>query len=182
MALNLYLDKMGGNTVGALADGTRLIEYHVEKIKKNQIVGSIFKGRVQNVLNGMQAAFIDIGMEKNAFISVKDAVPKVDVVKEEQIIDFKISKIVKPNSNLLVQVKKMPTAEKGARVSTHITLPGNYIVLMPNFEVVTVSQKISSDAEKDRLIGIIKNIIPSGFGVIIRTDAEYVSCNSPRDG
>ena len=67
MALNLYLDKMGVNVVGALADGNRLIEYHVEKIKKNQVVGSIYKGKVQNVLNGMQAAFVDVGLEKNGY-------------------------------------------------------------------------------------------------------------------
>lgn len=151
-----------------------ICELYVYDDEKENIMGNIYLGKVRNVVDGMQAAFIDIGMEKNAFISVKDAAPKVDVVKEEQIIDFKISKIVKPNSNLLVQVKKMPTAEKGARVSTHITLPGNYIVLMPNFEVVTVSQKISSEAEKDRLVEIIKKIIPTGFGVIIRTDAEGV--------
>lgn len=154
-----------------------ICELYVYDDEKDNIMGNIYLGKVRNVVDGMQAAFVDIGMEKNAFISVKDAVPKVDVVKEEQVIDFKISKIVKPNSNLLVQVKKMPTAEKGARVSTHITLPGNYIVLMPNFEVVTVSQKISSEEEKDRLVGIIKKRIPSGFGAIIRTDAEGVSEN-----
>lgn len=152
-----------------------ICELYVYDDEKGNIMGNIYLGKVRNVVDGMQAAFVDIGMEKNAFISVKDAVPKVDVAKEEQIIDFKISQILKPNSNILVQVKKMPTAEKGARVSTHITLPGNYIVLMPNFEVVTVSQKISSDAEKGRLVEIIKKIIPSGFGAIIRTDAEGVS-------
>ena len=152
-------------------------ELYVYDEEKDNIMGNIYLGKVRNVVDGMQAAFIDIGMEKNAFISVKDAVPKVDVVREKQVIDFKISNVLKPNSNILVQVKKMPTAEKGARVSTHITLPGNYIVLMPNFEVVTVSQKIFSDVEKDRLVEIVKGIIPTGFGAIIRTDAEGVSKN-----
>ncbi len=152
-----------------------ICELYVYDDEKNNIMGNIYLGKVRNVVDGMQAAFVDIGMDKNAFISVKDAAPKVDVVKEKQIIDFKISKIVKPNSNILVQVKKMPTLEKGARVSTHITLPGNYLVLMPNFEVVTVSQKIESDVERKRLLNIVKSVMPENFGAIIRTDAEGVS-------
>lgn len=154
-----------------------ICELYVYDDEKNNIMGNIYLGKVRNVVDGMQAAFVDIGMEKNAFISVKDAAPKIDVTKEKQIIDFKISKIVKQNSNVLVQVKKMPTLEKGARVSTHITLPGNYLVLMPNFEVVTVSQKINSEVERNRLLEIVRAIIPQNFGAIIRTDAEGVSKN-----
>lgn len=171
----LIINQMDTKIEVCVLEENSICELYVYDDEKGNIMGNIYLGKVRNVVDGMQAAFVDIGMEKNAFISVKDAVPKVDVAKEEQIIDFKISQILKPNSNILVQVKKMPTAEKGARVSTHITLPGNYIVLMPNFEVVTVSQKISSDAEKGRLVEIIKKIIPSGFGAIIRTDAEGVS-------
>ena len=171
----LIINQKGSKIEVCVLEENSICELYVYDDEKDNIMGNIYLGKVKNVVDGMQAAFVDIGMVKNAFISVKDVAPKVDVVKEEQIIDFKISKIVKPNSNLLVQVKKMPTAEKGARVSTHITLPGNYIVLMPNFEVVTVSQKISSDEEKDRLVQIIKKIIPRNFGVIIRTDAEGVS-------
>lgn len=152
-----------------------ICELYIYDDEKDNIMGNIYLGKVRNIVDGMQAAFVDIGMNKNAFISVKDAAPKVDVAKGEKIGDFKISDILKSNSNILVQVKKMPIAEKGARVSTHITIPGNYVVLMPNFEIVTVSQKIESDIEKDRLVSIIKEIIPNGFGAIIRTDAECVS-------
>lgn len=157
--------------VCVLEDG-KICELYIYSDEKDNTMGNIYLGKVKNVVDGMQAAFVDIGMDKNAFISVKDAVPKVDVVKEKQVIDFKISDVVKQDSNVLVQVKKVPTAEKGARVSTHITLPGDYLVLMPNFEVVTVSQKISSEAEKDRLTNIVKKVIKPNFGVIIRTDAE----------
>ena len=160
--------------VCVLEDG-KICELYVYSDEKDNTMGNIYLGKVRNVVDGMQAAFIDIGMEKNAFISVKDAAPKVDVVKETRVVDFKISDVIKPNTNVLVQVKKTPTVEKGARVSTHITLPGDYLVLMPNFEVVTVSQKISSEDEKDRLVKIVKNAIQPGFGVIIRTDAEGVS-------
>ena len=158
-----------------ILEDNSICEFYMYDDAKDNIMGNIYLGKVRNVVEGMQAAFIDIGMKKNAFISVKDAAPKVDVVKENEVNNYKISDILKTNSNVLVQVKKMPIAEKGARVSSHITLPGNYIVLMPNFEVVTVSQKILSDEEKDRLVNIIKEIIPSGFGAIIRTDAEGVS-------
>ncbi len=154
-----------------LEDG-KICELYVYSDEKDNTMGNIYLGKVKNVVDGMQAAFIDIGMEKNAFISVKDAAPKVDVAKETQVIDFKISDVMKQNENLLVQVKKTPTTEKGARVSTHITLPGDYLVLMPNFEVVTVSQKISSEEERDRLVKIVDKVIQPGFGAIIRTDAE----------
>lgn len=173
----LIVNQMDNKIEVCVLEDNSICELYVYNEAKDNIMGNIYLGKVRNVVDGMQAAFVDIGMEKNAFISVKDAAPKVDVVREKQVIDFKISNVLKPNSNILVQVKKMPTAEKGARVSTHITLPGNYIVLMPNFEVVTVSQKISSDVEKDRLVEIVKEIIPSGFGAIIRTDAEGVSKN-----
>ena len=173
----LIVNQMDNKIEVCVLEDNSICELYVYNEAKDNIMGNIYLGKVRNVVDGMQAAFVDIGMEKNAFISVKDAAPKVDVVREKQVIDFKISNVLKPNSNILVQVKKMPTAEKGARVSTHITLPGNYIVLMPNFEVVTVSQKISSDVEKNRLVEIVKGIIPSGFGAIIRTDAEGVSKN-----
>lgn len=171
----LIVNQMDNKIEVCVLEDNSICELYVYNEAKDNIMGNIYLGKVRNVVDGMQAAFVDIGMEKNAFISVKDAAPKIDVVREKQVIDFKISNVLKPNSNILVQVKKMPTAEKGARVSTHITLPGNYIVLMPNFEVVTVSQKISSNEEKDRLVQIIKKIIPRDFGVIIRTDAEGVS-------
>lgn len=152
-----------------------ICELYVYGENKDNIMGNIYLGKVRNVVDGMQAAFVDIGMEKNAFISVKDAIPKVDITKEEQIIDFKISKVLSPDEKILVQVKKTPTYTKGARVSTHITLPGNYLVLMPNIEIVTVSQKISTEQEKDRLVNIVRKFLPNNYGVIVRTDAEGAS-------
>lgn len=152
-----------------------ICEFYVYSEEKDNIMGNIYLGKVRNVVDGMQAAFIDIGMEKNAFISVKDAIPKVDITKEEQIIDFKISKVLSTDEKILVQVKKAPTQMKGARVSTHITLPGNYLVLMPNIKIVTASQKISTEKEKDRLVEIVKKFLPSNYGVIVRTDAEGIS-------
>ncbi len=138
---------------------------------EESILGNIYIGKVKDVVDGMQAAFIDIGLEKNAFIAIKDAVPKVDVTKVEQKIDFKISDVLHSGDKILVQVRKIPTATKGARVSTHVTIPGNYVVLMPNTNIITISQKIENDEERKRLINILKENIPNGFGAIIRTDA-----------
>ena len=106
---------------------------------------------------------------------VKDAVPKIDVLKEEEQELPSISGIVSVGQKLLVQVRKEPVNEKGARVSTHITFPGNYIILMPNTDIVTVSQKISSEERKNKLKILMKSILPENFGAIVRTDAEEVT-------
>lgn len=158
-------------------ENNKIAELYIHKGKNESIIGNIYCGIVQNIVDGMGAAFVDIGMEKNTFLSVKDAMPKVDVAKEELIIDKKMSEVLKVGDKLLVQVRKEPTAEKGARVSTHVTLPGNYIVLMPNTNIVTVSQKIDNDKESERLKEITRNVLPNGFGAIVRTDAENVEEN-----
>ena len=152
-----------------------IIEYYSHGAEDMGIIGNIYCGIVQNVVDGMQAAFVDIGIEKNTFISIKDALPKVDVAKEEQIIDQNMSEILKKGDKLLVQIRKEPSYEKGARVSTHITLPGNYIVLMPETNIITISQKISDESEAQRLKDIVKDILPNGYGAIVRTDAENIS-------
>ena len=130
---------------------------------------------MENVVDGMQAAFVNIGVNKNAFMPIKDALPKVDILKEQVNEDDKnISEIVSVGQKILVQVRKEPVNEKGARVSTHITFPGNYIILMPNTDIITVSQKISSEDKKKNLKNLIKEILPKGYGAIVRTDAENV--------
>lgn len=147
--------------------------YEHEKDNES-ILGNIYVGIVKNVVDGMQAAFVDIGAAKNAFMPVKDALPKIDVAKEEVFEVPAISELLKEGEKVLVQVRKEPIGEKGARVSTHITFPGNYIILMPNTDIITVSQKISTDAKKESLKKLIKEILPNGFGAIVRTDAEFV--------
>lgn len=154
-----------------ILENNDISELYSHREDDENMIGNIYSGIVQNVVDGMQAAFVDIGMEKNTFISIKDALPKVDVAKEELIINKNMSEILKKGDKLLVQVRKEPTAEKGARVSTHITLPGDYIVLMPNTNIITVSQKIMDQAEVARLKSIAKKVLPNNYGVIIRTDA-----------
>ena len=119
----------------------------------------------------MQAAFIDIGTEKNSFIHVRDIVPQVDEKIEEKI-EPKIKEIIKPKQKLLVQVQKDSNDKKGARTSTHIKLTGKYIILLPQTTIVTISQKITETKEKERLIKLVKDNLPEGMGAIVRTIAE----------
>lgn len=162
-----------GTDLYVIEDG-ELREMHRGHLQNDSILGNIYHGKVKDVVNGMQAAFIDLGIDKNAFISIKDAMEKVDVAKETLDISEKMTDILQIGQDILVQVKKEPTEEKGARVSTHITFPGKYVVLMPNTEIITVSQKIEEESEKERLKNIVKNALPEHFGAIIRTDAENI--------
>lgn len=132
-------------------------------------------GQVGDIIGGMQAAFVDFGGEKKGFIHLKDSIPQVDETKEKLDTSLNINKILKPKQKLLVQVKKDSDEKKGARVSTHISLPGKYIVLMPNTTFITISQKIENMDNKEQLRNIIKKNIPQGYGAIIRTSAENVS-------
>lgn len=123
----------------------------------------------------MQAAFIDIGTEKNTFIHVKDIIPKISNEtgnKNENLSKYDIKNYIHTGMPILVQVKRDSTNKKGARVSSHITMPGRFIVLMPETEFITISKKIEKEQEKNRLIKIVKENLPKGYGVIIRTSAE----------
>ena len=145
----------------------------VEMIKEQKnIEGNIYLGKVQNILPGMQAAFIDIGEDKNAFIHLKDILPKIDETKQKQEIDKNIKEVIKSGQKLLVQVKREENSKKGARVSTHINLTGKYMVLMPYTSIITVSQKIEETQEKNRLKDIMKKLLPPNMGAIVRTLAK----------
>ena len=126
---------------------------------------------MKDIIPGMQAAFVNIGTEKNSFIHVKDIIPQVDE-KIEKKIEPKIKEIIKTNQKLLVQVQKDSNDKKGARTTTHIKLTGKYVILLPHTTIVTVSQKIQDEAEKNRLIKLVKENLPENMGAIIRTAAE----------
>ena len=155
-----------------LVEDGNLVEKYNEDETIQRIEGNIYIGKVENVLQGMQSAFVNIGLEKNTFIHLKDILPKVDVkdgIKEET---KKIKDVVKTGMPILIQVKKDFTESKGAKVSTHISLNSRYIVFMPNTTIVTISQKIEDEREKERLINIIRKYLPKNCGAIIRTSAE----------
>ena len=156
----------------ALVENGILIEYYENNESTERKEGNIYLGKVKDIIKGMQAAFIDIGTEKNAFIHLKDILPKIDETKEQLNTETDIKDIVKKGQNLLVQIKKDSNEKKGARVSTHINLPSKYIVLMPNTNIITNSQKIESKEEKERLYKIVKENINPKNGAVIRTAAE----------
>ncbi len=156
----------------ALVENGNLIEYYEEDKESNRKEGNIYVGTVKDIIVGMQSAFIDIGTEKNSFIHIKDILPKVDETKNEINKNISIKELVKPGQKILVQIKKDSNEQKGARVSTHISLPSKYIVFMPNTDFVTISQKIEEKNEQDRLIKLVKENISKGNGAVIRTSAK----------
>lgn len=159
-----------GTTIALLEDGL-LIEKYEDTENKNYLEEKIYLGIVKDILPGMQAAFIDIGEEKNTFIHLKDLLPKIDITKNKEKNDKTISEVIKPGDKILVQVKRDSTNIKGAKVSTHVSLANRFTVLMPETDIITASQKIEDEKEKKRLIDIVKNIIPKNYGAIIRTSS-----------
>ncbi|MGQ9455691.1 MAG: Rne/Rng family ribonuclease [Armatimonadota bacterium] len=158
----------------AIIESGKLVELMVER--EGRVVGSIYKCKVVNVLAGMDAAFVDIGLERNAFLYVGDVIPETDdefpAVRKQTGRQVNIKDILQSGQELLVQVVKGPHGTKGARVSTQITLPGRYLVLMPEADNVGVSRKIEIDGERERLRRLAEAMRPSGFGLIVRTEAE----------
>jgi len=157
----------------ALLEDKELVELYIERKNNKRIVGNIYKGRVANVLPGMQAAFVDIGLGKNSFLYIKDAIPqKYQYEESDEFKDISIKDVVKEGQEIIVQVIKEAIGTKGARVTTHITLPGRYLVLMPYTNYLGVSRRIVDEEERERLRNEVKVIKPQNMGIIIRTVAE----------
>jgi len=162
--------------IAVLEDG-QLMELRVER--EERIVGSIHKGIVQNVLPGMDAAFVDIGMERNAFLYVADILHEEETngespasIKRSELRRRQIKDLLKSGQEIMVQVIKGPRSAKGARVSSRIALPGRYVVLLPTASLVSVSRKIENRQERERLRRIGEKLRPEGFGLILRTECE----------
>ena len=160
-----------------LEDG-KIVEKYDESESNKILEGNIYCGIVKNVLPGMQSAFVDIGEDKNAFLHIKDVIPKVSNEtgnKEEDFSKYKIKDYIKQGMPILVQIKKDEEAQKGARISTHISLTGRFCVLMVDVNFITISQKIENSEERKRLRKIAAEILnkqEEKFGVIIRTASE----------
>lgn len=156
-----------------LVENGILTEKYVDSKYKKRLEGNIYIGKVQNIFPGLQAAFINVGENRNAFIHLKDVLPKVDVTKEGNVdIDKQnIGKILKVGMPIIVEIKRDRYNKKGARASTHINLPGRYLVLLPNSTFVTISQKIEDEKERERLKKIVREKLPENMGAIIRTSA-----------
>jgi len=159
----------------AVLDDGMLVNLFIER--GEPLAGNIYKGRVANVLPGMEAAFVDIGLERNAFLHVGD-IRSQRLAGEEVEESFgkgAIAERLRPGQEILVQVTKEPMGSKGARVTTYVALPAYYLVLMPTVNYVGVSRRIERDQERRRLRQLADKLRPKGMGVIVRTAAEGAS-------
>lgn len=167
----IVLQSQGHGMRAAVFEHGDLVEVFEEEVGSSQLVGNIYRGRVENVLPGMQAAFVDIGLDKNAFLYVGDAVPSrfEEDEKVASAVNERIERVVQPRQELLVQIVKEPVGTKGARISVNLTLPGRYVVLLPQVSYVGVSRKIVDNNERTRLRDLAALAKPEGMGVIVRT-------------
>lgn len=194
MSVDLIINSKSSEDVIALLEDKQLIELHKEKSNNNFSVGDIYLGRIKKVMPGLNAAFVDVGYSKDAFLHYLDLGPNFATLnkfvqgviskkqKSSSLKNFKFEKEIDKegkiadqlNSNqfALVQIAKEPISTKGPRLSSEISLAGRYMVLVPFSDRISVSQKIRQQEEKDRLKRLIKSIRPEGFGVIVRTVAE----------
>lgn len=190
----LIINSTAAEVTIALLSNKRLVELNQEQTNNNYSVGDVYLGRVKKVMPGLNAAFVDVGYEKDAFLHYLDLGPhansvnaytklvqsgkkkgaKLDKFRKEKEVpkDGKIGSIVSANQQILVQIAKEPISTKGPRITSEISLAGRYIVLIPFSNKISVSQKIKTSGEKTRLKRLIESIKPKNFGVIIRTVAE----------
>lgn len=194
MSYELIINSTPNEVVIALLNDKRLVELHREKNNSQFAVGDIYLGRAKKVMTGLNAAFIDVGYEKDAFLHYLDLGPQAESLikyvehsqngkqnvsnlmyfKNEPDIkkDGKINEVIKSGQAMLVQVAKEPISAKGPRITTEISLAGRYLVLMPFSDKISVSSKIKNYEEKHRLKELMQTIKPKNFGVIVRTVAE----------
>jgi ribonuclease G len=190
----LIIDVTPSEVVIALLNDKRLVELNREKSNNNFSVGDIYLGRVKKVMPGLNAAFVDVGYEKDAFLHYLDLGPQAaSLSKYTKLVqtgkqttsnlmyfkfepdiqkDGKIGNVLNANQQILIQIAKEPISTKGPRITTEISLAGRYLVLIPFADKISVSQKIKTTDEKNRLKRLIQSIKPKNFGVIIRTVAE----------
>jgi ribonuclease G len=187
MRREIIINASKSETRIALLEDKLLVEVMVERPEAVRRVGDIYKGRVNAVLPGMQAAFVDLGLEKSAFLHASDLTPSetdLDLFEEEEESEeprrggrggrrdepvIRIEDALKKGQEVLVQITKEPIGTKGPRVTTQVSLPGRFLVLMPGHEHIGVSRKIEDRAERARLKGLMREIRPKDAGVIVRT-------------
>ena len=159
--------------IAVLEDGV-LVEHYISQSTSGSLVGNVYLGRVQNVLSGMEAAFVDIGKGRNAVLYAGEVNWDAAGLEGQP---RRIELALKPGDPILVQVTKDPVGQKGARLTSQVSLPGRYLVYVPNGSVNGISRKLP-ESERNRLKKILKEILPAEAGVIVRTAAEGV----PRAG
>ena len=188
MGSELVINTTAHETRIALIENGTIAELYIERSRIKGIVGNIYKGRVIRVLPGMQAAFVDIGMEKAAFLYVADVFDAIEEYetfidasekkeesgegREYQPVMHPIEDLLQEGQEILVQVSKEPIGTKGARITSHISLPGRHLVYMPTVDHVGISRRIEDEEERERLREIVERIKPAGSGFIVRTVSE----------
>jgi ribonuclease G len=178
MPSELIINATFSETRIAFVENGILTEFFIERKKDRSIVGNIYKGRVVRILPGMDAAFVDIGLEKSAFLYVADIVVDAMMYEEFEEVGMaveaseRIEGVLEEGQEIIVQVSREPIGQKGTRVTSRITLPGRLLVLMSATEHVGVSRRIEDEEERKRLASILKTICPKGFGLIARTACE----------
>ena len=178
MASELIINVTFNETRIAFLENGVLVEFFIEQKNDHSMVGSIYKGKAARIVPGMDAAFIDIGLEKSAFLYVGDIILDRMMYEEFDDSDFRIDRneriegVLEDGQELIVQVSREPIGQKGTRVTSKITLPGRLLVLMPATDHVGVSRRIEQEEERKRLAALLKQICPSGYGVIARTASE----------
>ncbi len=167
----IFIDSKDGIDRVGIVENDKLIEFHSEVQDENKLVGNVYRARVTDVLKGMEASFVDIGLEKNGYLHVKDALP---LEKLYTGLKYKVRDILKAGEEIIVQVRKEPYGNKGAKLSTHIELAGRYLVLTPYSKKRNISRKIVDHNEITRLKTIGKKIMKENVGMIFRTVAEDI--------
>lgn len=178
MSKEMLVSSDDGETRVAIIDDGQVTELYFDRKCKKSIVGNIYIGKVENVLPSLDAAFVDIGEEKNAFLYINEVVLDMDFEESEEM-PKRIQHILKPNQLVVVQVTKDPLKSKGARLTTFVSIPGRYLVLAPYNDGIGVSRKLG-DNERESLRQIAKEIKPKDCGIIVRTAARLADKNTLR--
>lgn len=180
MIKDVLIDIKGDEIRLAIMEDSEVSEIRIEKSEIKSLVGNIYRGKVERVLTGMQSAFVDIGTDKNAYLYVKDAIPADSCEDDEAVLPESfpdISELLRQGNEISVQVIKDAVGEKGPRVTTHLSIPGRYTVLMPGSNACGISKKIEDSQERQRLKKIVAEYKPESCGLILRTAAQNADRN-----
>ncbi|HVN97295.1 MAG TPA: Rne/Rng family ribonuclease [Syntrophorhabdaceae bacterium] len=178
MTSELIINVTFNETRIAFLENGVIVEFFIEKKNDHSMVGSIYKGKVVRIVPGMDAAFVDIGLEKSAFLYVGDIILDKMMYEDYDDSDYRIERgeriegVLEDGQELMVQVSREPIGQKGTRVTSKITLPGRLLVLMPATDHIGVSRRIEDEEERKRLAALLKQLCPPGYGIIARTASE----------
>ena len=189
MSTEIIINSASEETRVAVLENKEVVELYIDRRRESGIAGNTYKGKVVKILPGIQSAFVDIGLEKAAFLYVSDAGADAEeyarMIEEEGLegrTEFKtqhsIEDILQEGQEIMVQVSKEPIGTKGARITSYLSLPGRYLVLMPTVEHIGISRRIKDGKERARLKEIVQSIKKPGMGYIIRTASEEVDRES----